>query len=77
MSVASALRIQRAINARRAERGFGAMTVATGGDFLRGGSPTFARAFDGRGSLVCTIQRTLEHDLFRLKHIRLSGAILA
>ena len=60
MSVASALRIQRAINARRAERGFGAMTVTTAADFLRGGSPTFARAFDRRGSLLCTIQRALD-----------------
>ena len=60
MSVASALRIQRAINARRAELGFGAMTVTTAADFLRGGSPTFARAFDRRGSLLCTIQRALD-----------------
>jgi hypothetical protein len=60
MSLASALRIQRAINTRRAERGFGAMTVTTAADFLCGGPPTFARAFDRRGSLVCTIQRALD-----------------
>ena len=36
------------------------MTVTTAADFLRGGSPTFARAFDRRGSLVCTIQRALD-----------------
>jgi hypothetical protein len=31
------------------------MTVAA--DFLRGGEPTFARAFDHRGSLLLTLQR--------------------
>ena len=57
MSVASALRIQRAINLRRGERLAGVLSTLVAADFLRGGSPTFARAFDRKGSMVCTIQR--------------------
>ena len=59
MSVASALRIQRAINARR-RRGWD-VTVTAAADFLRGGAPTFARAFDRKGALVFTAER-LENE---------------
>ena len=61
MSVASALRIQRAINMRRAERLAGDVTVTVAADFLRGGAPTFARAFDRKGALIFTTLR-LENE---------------
>ena len=61
MSVASALRIQRAINMRRADRLAGDVTVTAAADFLRGGAPTFARAFDRKGALVFTAER-LENE---------------
>ena len=57
MSTVSALRHQRAINMRRAERAAGAMTITVAADFLRGGAPKFARAFDRRGALVFSTQR--------------------
>jgi hypothetical protein len=57
VSVVTAIRAQRAINMRRAEQRFGSTTVTTAADFLRGGAPTFARAFNRRGALLTTIQR--------------------
>ena len=33
------------------------IVVTVAADFLRGGEPTFARAFDHRGSLLLTLQR--------------------
>ena len=57
MSVTSALRIQRAINARRAERSSGAVITTVAADFLHGGAPCFARMFDQRGTMVSAIQR--------------------
>src|SRR5271165_121465 len=35
----------------------GDIVVPVAADFLRGGEPTFARAFDHRGSLLLTLQR--------------------
>ena len=57
MSIASALKVQRAINAKRAERGSGAIITTIAADFLNGGAPTFARAFDSRGLMVGEAQR--------------------
>jgi hypothetical protein len=57
MSVTSALRIQRAINARRAERSSGAVITTVAADFLHGRAPCFARMFDQRGTLISAIQR--------------------
>jgi len=57
MSVASAIKVQRALNARRAGRMAGDVTVTAAADFLRGGEPTFARAFDRKGALVFAAQR--------------------
>jgi hypothetical protein len=57
VSAATAIRAQRAINARRAERGAGAVITTVAADFLHGGAPTFARVFDQRGALISAIQR--------------------
>ena len=57
MSVAAALKLQRAINARRAERGFGSIITTVAADFLHGGEPGFARIFDRRGRRLTTVQR--------------------
>ena len=57
MSIASALKLQRAINARRAEQRFGALSTLVAADFLRGGAPMFARAFDRQGVQICATQR--------------------
>ena len=60
MSVASALKIERAINMRRAERRFGALSTLVAADFMTGGSPTAAEAYDRRGALLATFARQEE-----------------
>ena len=57
MSVAAALKLQRAINARRAERRFGALSVLTAADFLTGGSPIAAEAYDRKGVRLAAFAR--------------------
>ena len=64
MSVASALKIQRAINARRAERRFGALSTLTAADFLTGGAPTAAEVYDRKGARLAAFARQEEERSF-------------
>ena len=72
MSVAAALKLQRAINARRAERGFGSIITTVAADFLHGGEPGFARIFDRRGRRLTTVQRR-ENELWAAFVARAKG----
>ena len=55
MSFASAMRIAEALEAKRAARS-GVITT-TAMDFMHGGEPTFARAFDRKGTRLWSTQR--------------------
>ena len=52
MSIASALRIQRAINLRRGERLTESLSTLIAADFVGGGIPAFAQAFDRKGAEI-------------------------
>ena len=77
MSVASALKIQRAINARRAERRFGAMSTLTAADFLTGGAPVAAEAYDRKGARVAAFARQEEERSFAAFRERIRDAARA
>ena len=57
MSVTSALRIQRAINARRSAWRLGALSTLVAADFLTGGSPTAGEAYDRKGAKIAAFAR--------------------
>ena len=63
VSVASALRLQRAINARRAERRLGSFSTLIAADFMTGGSPIAAEAYDRRGAKIAAFARREEETL--------------
>ena len=66
MSVASALRIQRAINLRRGERLAGSLSTFIAADFMTGGAPMTAEVYDRRGAAVEAFARREEERLSRL-----------
>lgn len=55
MSFASAMRIATALEAKRAARS--GVVTTTAMDFMHGGEPTFARAFDRKGTRLWSTQR--------------------
>ena len=61
MSVASALKAQRAINLRRGARLAGSLSTLVAADFLTGGSPVTAEACDRKGAMIEAFSR-LENE---------------
>jgi hypothetical protein len=63
MSVAASLRFMRELNARAAERQGAAVSAIIAADFLDGGPPSFARAFDRRGIELAAFERGRDEPL--------------
>jgi hypothetical protein len=63
MSVAGSLRQMREINRRAGRAQSDSVTVIIAGDFLHGGLPTHARAFDRKGAELVRIDRFEEESL--------------
>ena len=58
MSVASALKLQNAINARRSAWRLGALSMLVAADFMTGGAPTAAEAYDRKGVRLAKFARS-------------------
>lgn len=67
MSVASALKVQRAINLRRGARLAGSLSTLVAADFLTGGSPVTAEAYDRKGVKIEAFARRKDETLLAFR----------
>ena len=67
MSVASALKLQNAINARRSAWRLGGLSMLVAADFMTGGAPTAAEAYDRKGVRLATFARSEEETFIAFR----------
>ena len=67
MSVASALKLQNAINARRSAWRLGGLSMLVAADFMTGGAPTAAEAYDRKGVRLAKFARSEEETFIAFR----------